>query len=1572
MASKKGLLRRQSTAESSFLHRQFASLGLSSRTRNSESNEETRGPLGLTVLYEPAEPLIDFVFVHGLRGGSRKTWSKSANPAHFWPKEWLPLEPHFKHVRIHTFGYNSDWMEKKGSIVTVHDFGQALLGDLYNSPSVGGPGIGTPIVLVAHSMGGIVVKKVLILAKQDPYYHDLADRIHSMFFLATPHRGSDSAHLLGVVLQASGLHGNKSYVENLVPNSEAIHTINDQFRHVNQNIQLWSFFETMTTTIGLIVEKDSAILGLPNERIQLMNADHRNICKFEDPSDTNYCTLRNAFGSAISSIENTWLSTRRDEHQSEMRRLTNFFGHPERPESDLGTVLDRQTDGSCTWLTEKHSFHTWREGLEETPKIFWLRGEPATGKSTVTGHVIRYLEDSSAETSYFFFKHGIKGKSTIADMLWSLAWQMAHSNSTIRQRLLKMHEDGVTLDHNDASLVWRTVFRSQIFQTELRQPHFWIIDALDECANCATLCSLLGKIEKNIRLRVFISSRPDLTIERSFSQEKITATVESTSLETSLQDIQLFLDIHANDLPVDSDEERAELLAQILHKSNGNFLWTTLVVKELEDTVSRERIGPVLESVPNGIDKLYSRILQTITSGRNAEVAKAILRWIACSARPLTVEELKDALIFDINETVPQLEKHAGAICGNLVRVDHAGKVYPAHQTVKEYLFRPTSSDDKEFALDGATVHARLSEICLNFLCSDSMKTIRYRRSTMSARKTHRAAFTNYAITHFSTHLARATSSDDRHLIALNKFFLTNTLTWIELVAAKNDLNVLTETAKNIKGFMERRAKYRSPLGKEVQNGLEWADELIRLVAQFGRALVSNPSAIHFLVPPVCPPESIIFRTFSNYPRPLKLVGLSQTGWNDRLSCISCSDSQPLCVASHDNKLVLGLQQGSIKMYHEKTFQKTTELTSGEPVRSLAFTHVGGLLASAGRRRVKLWHLTSGECLWTASISDLPLAFEFSEDDHMLLAATRDNRMTAWDTTTGEVTTSFAFSDFDEEEGSAAVYHRPPIYASFSPELGLLGVAYRSRPVNFWELETGTYAGQYHKTGAIYPEPLIHAFLFNPIPEICLAAVAFQDGDIAVFDPWSQNTQAMVHCDSACLAASPNGTILASGNLGVIKLFDFESLRLLYQINSHEENIRSIVFSTDGMRFHDIRGDHCNVWEPSVLIRRTNCSDESSVDPSDRVGQDPTVAVSRTFDDDQEITAIAEHHEGEHLFCGFEDGHISIYSTARGKAVQSILQHPANIAILFLEWNDQRSILASVDRTGRVLIHRIRKTNGIKEPFACLEKVLEIAASTAISSILFNTIGKRLLVVRGLDIELWDLEKRELKQSTQIESTPSSAHWFTHPLEPTKLLLMLDDGHVRSYLWDTLETQGISHRVTHEPSLVINAPGSWVSPSHAGQSIIAMAAKCEERDASFCVLPSKSFSGDNESVAVVASYPSVARAVKCMIGCYKTSVLFLNHDDWICSLSVDSLRQEESYTKHFFIPQQWQGSGMETLLMRVTKRGSIILVSRDEMAVFHGGLDFEERVTIPVRSNRAQSPLLKRPTFKKGTSSPVP
>lgn len=125
-----------------------------------------------------------------------------------------------------------------------------------------------------------------------------------MYFLATPHRGSDLTKTLMAILKIS--YGQKAFVSNLEPNSSLINSINDSFRHHTEDLQLWSFYETFpfqrVFTSALVVDKSSATLGYEKEHISPLNADHRGICKFDLPSDPNYKTLRNAFVTTIDTI----------------------------------------------------------------------------------------------------------------------------------------------------------------------------------------------------------------------------------------------------------------------------------------------------------------------------------------------------------------------------------------------------------------------------------------------------------------------------------------------------------------------------------------------------------------------------------------------------------------------------------------------------------------------------------------------------------------------------------------------------------------------------------------------------------------------------------------------------------------------------------------------------------------------------------------------------------------------------------------------------------------------------------------------------------------------------------------------------------------------------------------------------------------------------------------------------------------------------------------------------------------------------------------------------------------------
>lgn len=116
-----------------FLKKRFTS---SWARKNTDSDDEkaAKGPLGLRLLHSSPEPLIDLIFVHGLRGGSIKTWRKGDDPRHFWPQLWLPVESELHHANIHSFGYDADWASTKSSILGVHDFGQSLLEEMRNSP----------------------------------------------------------------------------------------------------------------------------------------------------------------------------------------------------------------------------------------------------------------------------------------------------------------------------------------------------------------------------------------------------------------------------------------------------------------------------------------------------------------------------------------------------------------------------------------------------------------------------------------------------------------------------------------------------------------------------------------------------------------------------------------------------------------------------------------------------------------------------------------------------------------------------------------------------------------------------------------------------------------------------------------------------------------------------------------------------------------------------------------------------------------------------------------------------------------------------------------------------------------------------------------------------------------------------------------------------------------------------------------------------------------------------------------------------------------------------------------------
>jgi pimeloyl-ACP methyl ester carboxylesterase len=286
------------------------------------STEEIRkDPTGLVLLYEPEiSPQFDIIFVHGTGGSSLISWSKDEILDKCWPKRWLPAEPRVRMARIFSFGYNSVFGRAGPTPLTeIPDHARRLLTSMKARPTGQFDDLllgHRPIIFVAHSTGGLVVKQAYLLAQTEEECRDIVTSISCIMFLAVPNRGSDMTaildRVLAVSLDSAQVESLRSSGE-LANGSEFITSINEQFRTFAPRLEILSYYEQLETAAGegslvsvlvplfkisklilqMVLEPESSKLGTHGELAVPLDANHSTMCKFDNSQDSNYVHLRN-------------------------------------------------------------------------------------------------------------------------------------------------------------------------------------------------------------------------------------------------------------------------------------------------------------------------------------------------------------------------------------------------------------------------------------------------------------------------------------------------------------------------------------------------------------------------------------------------------------------------------------------------------------------------------------------------------------------------------------------------------------------------------------------------------------------------------------------------------------------------------------------------------------------------------------------------------------------------------------------------------------------------------------------------------------------------------------------------------------------------------------------------------------------------------------------------------------------------------------------------------------------------------------------------------------------------------
>ncbi|KAK8023124.1 WD40 repeat-like protein, partial [Apiospora marii] len=1521
-----------------------------------------KGPLGLNTLFEPehATPEVDLVFIHGLGGGSRKRWSKSLDPLHYWPKAWLPDDPEFQHVRVHTFGYKADWGERRQSMLGIHDFAQSLLGEIKNDPLIRRDN--TRLILVGHSMGGCVAKKAYILARQDASSKNIADRIQSIFFLGTPHRGSDLATILQSMLAVAW--GSKPYVNDLLPNCATLAEINDVFRHYASDLRLWSFYETLPVNAKvlnkIVVEKYSATLGYGNEEIAAMDADHRHVCKFDSLSDPNYKKLRNALCTAVDLARvRTFEATPKDT----LMKVEILLGVSDATyEDDLMSLQELKHPGSCSWLSRLPHLTEWLTNAERAnAPIFWLTGRPATGKSVLSSYMVDQIRESGFMCSYFFFKHGKAGRSSLADCLRGLAHQMATQDQTMAQRIEQLDRDGESWDQGDEKSMWRKLFVNGIFKTGRVANHVWVIDGLDECSKSSNWFRLIPQLPPG--LRIFMTSRSNDEIERGLSSLGSRVRVQPLVTSDTAHDMHAFLRTKLEDLSLENIDG---LCNRILTKSQGSFLWVRLVLQEFENAYTDEDIEAILKEVPEDLYQMYTRMLATIQSERRrSKLAKSILTWVALAGRPLSTDELRCAIRLDINETPHNIEKAIPTVCGQLVFVDQSSRVHMIHETAREFIL--DEDLDSGLAVRKGERHGHLAFILCRYLTTD---VLRNSHGFKPARTSKLAAvldtsLVDYAAKFFSEHLYRSNSEDDAPMRELCNFLRTNILFWLEMIAGQGDLQPVNRTAVNIAGYLRRRTKYVPPVDKDIQLVDAWATDLIRVSARFRSKLLTCPSAIHYLIPPFCPNESMISTLFVVPTRSLTVKGARESEWDDCLVRVDFAKGQTTALAHGTVSFAVGLSTGQISLYDAISIQHISLMRHPERVRFLEFSPDERMLAAGGQKHISIWEPQSGTRIWTTSVASPPLAMTFLNPD-CLIHANRANQIVTTYIENGQT----SITSWDNKDTESPLPDQPPSKATISINLGLLAVGYRSHPISIIDLHSGALVGSCASGKANG----IDAMSFNPSPDVFALVVSNQGGDLFIFDPRTamlqfQRSNVFAHT----LSCSTDGRSLVTGDSrGTVEVYEFDgpestALTLIYRIGVHEEAVKDVRFSEDGLRIVDCREAQVRVWEPAILVQK-DADIESQSDISSQMTIAMRTSGSVVSVERPEITLLVSISTGDHIICGKSNGEVSIWCALDGRELEVLYSHSRGASVVAAAVADERGIVATADESGRVLVVLVETTSPYWQDAHVL---VDKRVGCAISNMMVSPSQDRLLICGKTRNELWDLPSGELVRDR--EHTTEGLHVaVAHPRCQEKLILFTTTSY-RELSWSTYEEVEPRHDVQLIRTSQFS-PGNVVSASYHGSELVVECIRVTGDGAGtrICYWIGDAFDEvHNEGAAIIGSnielLSPVLREVIAVMG---TTLIFIDKELWICSLDLTTFNTAPYAKRHFFILSEWLNVNGD-MMFSFTSKKEFIFVNKGGLVIIKGGLDFSEVVTLsPQQGWTVQAGSMHRRTSSSITATP--
>ncbi|KAK6338230.1 hypothetical protein TWF730_002303 [Orbilia blumenaviensis] len=638
---------------------------------------------------------------------------------------------------------------------------------------------------------------------------------------------------------------------------------------------------------------------------------------------------------------------------------------------------------SYSWILGHDDFKMWNRNEAQ---VLWVTGDPGKGKTMLFCGLIEELspstrlEDTTSNKlqSYFFFQGTNSRLNNATAALRSLIYMLVEQHPPLIVSIRdKFDRVGKHLFQDvNAWFALSAIFINILKDLKDHQVCI-LIDALDECTtDLPKLLELVIQSSEFTHVKWILTSRNVIGVQRGL-QAHPSCTRLSLELEGNAELVSKAVcnyikhSISGLSAIFGNEVEASMIYEAMLTKSNGTFLWVSLVTQELNGANSWE-VDHILDEFPVELSAVYRRMIYQIRQQRRETQAlcSLILSTLSVAYRPLHLKEI--SVLLRLPGTIsrkPEVIRSIVGQCGSFftIRDDF---IYIIHQSAMDFLLEEgiglLSSEKCDWRMESHYMLLCQSLEALSAILKTDIYNLKepaFSTTNIRIPDPDPLFAVRYScvcwVDHFKYIMCSNWGDRSVHEEKIHDFLRKHFLHWLE------SLSLIGKIFEGIRGITLLVSLFQAIGNPDLNRFLHDAN---RFVLYFASTIQEAPLQTYYALSLVPENNLVCQQSEGNIPDSLAIKPLQQ-GWGPLIQILEghqrsvkavtfSPDGKTIASSSSDGKTILwDLLTGTILQQIDDLPLPTCEVAispNGEKVLSILGTMPGGFL---------LWHLETGKIL---------------------------------------------------------------------------------------------------------------------------------------------------------------------------------------------------------------------------------------------------------------------------------------------------------------------------------------------------------------------------------------------------------------------------------------------------------------------------------------------------------------------------------------------------------------------------------------------------------------------------------